>query len=439
MRPVLVSIPSKWPFFLALAVALGWFVRDGIVRRRRAPDAPRSAVPLFLAVGAIALMRFRSPSGSFIPRASTFTEAWQPIEVHSYGVMLGLSMIAGWFLTMRLAREDHVRTEDAGAIYMWTAIWSILGARALYVILKWNDEFARDPAEIFRAYNGGLVAYGGMIGGFLASCYGCWRRGIPLLQWADVSAPAVVLGTGITRIGCFLNGCDYGRRSDLPWAVSFPRDSAAWLLHYRAYQLPADAVRSFPVHPTQLYESLIGLALFAALMLVRRHRRFSGQVFLAWVIGYGTLRPLIEMLRDDVDERGHIPGVAAWLPAWVSPSELIGWSSVLLGLALLVTLVRRHRRAPQSLRYWERTLVLAGAEGGGDTSHWSNGGGGGGHGDDVGKVGNVGKVGARKVPPAREGGAAEPDGVSARLSGPVAPRRPRPGKKRPHRAHTKSR
>lgn len=358
MRPVLVSIPSLPVFFLALAAALGLFVRD-LLRRWRLPDAPRSANPILLLIVALVLLRLRGPSASFIPEATTFTLPWEPINVHSYGVMLGISMIAGWFLAMRLARKDNVKAEDAAIIYMWTAIWSIIGARVLYVILKWNDEFARDPLEIFRAYNGGLVAYGGMIGGFLASWYGCQKRGIPLLQWADVSAPAVVLGTGITRIGCLLNGCDYGRRSSLPWAVTFPRDSAAWQLHTRAYDLPTDAARSFPVHPTQIYESLIGLGLFALLMLIRRRRRFSGQVFLAWVIGYGTLRPLVEMLRDDVEERGRIPGASAWLPAWVTPSEVIGWVSVVLGVALLVVLTRRSRRAPESLRYWEALPTAA--------------------------------------------------------------------------------
>jgi len=143
--------------------------------------------------------------------------------------------------------------------------------------------------------------------------------------------------------------------------VTFPSGSAAWQLHTRAYELPLDAPRSFPVHPTQIYESLIGLGLFALLMVLRRRRRFSGQVFLAWVIGYGALRPLVEMLRDDVEERGRIPGASAWLPAWVSPSQAIGWLSVLLGVALLVALMRRHRQAPESLRYWEPRPADSGA------------------------------------------------------------------------------
>ena len=160
---------------------------------------------------------------------------------------------------------------------------------------------------------GGLVAYGGMIGGFLSCVYGCRKRGIPLLQWADVSAPSVVLGTAITRIGCFLFGCDYGARSNLPWAVRFPgpnplapNGSPAWQHHVQdSRPVARGARRSYPVHPTQIYESLVGLSLFALLMLIRRYRRFSGQVFLGWVLGYGILRPLIEIVRDD-DDRGLV-------------------------------------------------------------------------------------------------------------------------------------
>ena len=188
-----------------------------------------------------------------------------------------------------------------------------------------------------------------MIGGFLASWYCCHKRRIPLLQWADVSAPSVVLGTGITRIGCFLFGCDYGGRTSLPWAVRFPGPNAlsahgspAWQHHVSRYGLPHDAAWSFPVHPTQIYESLVGLALFGLLMLVRRHRKFSGQVFLAWVFGYGIMRPLIETVRDDDDR-----GVYGVLGLHLSTSQIIGIVSVVLGLGLLVGLLRRYRRDPR--------------------------------------------------------------------------------------------
>jgi len=270
-------------------------------------------------------------------------------------VMLGLSMIIGWFLAMRLAKQDGIPTETAGNIYMWTAVWSIVGARVLYSIVM-RKEF-NSFLDVFKIWEGGLVAYGGMIGGFLASWYNCRKAGIPLLRWADVAAPSVVLGTAITRIGCLLFGCDYGKRSDqLPWAIQFPVDSPAWKDHVNNFQLPRTALESYPVHPTQLYEMLAGLFLFGLLMFLRRVRKFSGMPFLGWVIGYGTLRPIIELYRDD-DQRGSVGPL--------STSQFIGVVSVLLGVALLVALLRRYRQDPQALRLWEQPLAVKAASGAG--------------------------------------------------------------------------
>jgi len=348
MRPVLISLPSKILFFIALAAAAVVFGRDLLRRRREGTGL--TANPLLLVGGARALVRFFSPTGSFVPDSETFSQPWHPVPIYAYGVMLGTSLIVGWFMAMRFAKNDGIRTEDAAAIYMWTAVWSIIGSRLLYVLTNLSI-FVADPVEIIKINNGGLVAYGGMIGGFLCSVYQCRKRHIPLLQWADVAAPSVVLGTGITRVGCLLFGCDFGARSDLPWAIRFPKGSPAWHRHVDLYGLPNDALQSFPVHPTQVYETLVGLALFGVLLLVRRYRRFSGQVFVAWVVGYGIMRPLIEIVRDD-DQRGNVGPL--------STSQFIGLISVVLALALLVHLVRRYRRDPEQMRLWLRP-ALAGA------------------------------------------------------------------------------
>ena len=109
------------------------------------------------------------------------------------------------------------------------------------------------------------------------------------------------------------------------------------------------------MHPTQLYESLVGLALFGLLVWIRKHGTFSGQVFLGWVLGYGIMRPLIEIVRDD-DQRGNVRHDR------FSTSQFIGIVSVVLGLGLLVALVRRYRRDPDGLRLWlTPTLATAGA------------------------------------------------------------------------------
>lgn len=351
MRQILVELPARWLFFVLLALALAGFVRGWTLRARprpartragragapdpatrgaRAADQGLLSSPGLLLLGAWLVMGLRG--GAWVPSAELFATDWRPIPIYAYGVMLGTSLVVGWFLALRLAREDGIAQEVAARIYMWTAVWAIVGARVLYVLANFRS--FDSVLDAFMLHKGGLVAYGGMIGGFLASWYGCWRRKIPLLRWADVSAPSVVLGTGITRIGCFLYGCDYGRRTDLPWGLSFPRGSPAWKDHLDNGWIQAEALGSLPVHPTQLYESLVGFALFGLLMYLRRVRRFRGQVFLGWVLGYGVLRPLIEVLRDD-DQRGNVGPL--------STSQFIGLASFALGVVLLVVLVRRHR------------------------------------------------------------------------------------------------
>jgi phosphatidylglycerol---prolipoprotein diacylglyceryl transferase len=356
MRPILVNVPAKLLFALLLLAAGALFLRD-LIRRRRDPSIPFGSTPLYLLAGAEVLIGLKT--SSWIPGTDTFSQPWTPVPIYAYGVMLGTSLFVGWFLAMRLGKQDGIEQKSSEAIYMWTALWSIVGSRVLWYLTTPGVPIS----EIPLINRGGLVAYGGMIGGFLASWYHCRKRGIPLLRWADVAAPSVVLGTAITRIGCFLFGCDYGARSNLPWAVRFPgpnplapTGSPAWQHHVNDFGLSRAAEWSYPVHPTQIYETLVGLSLFVLLMVIRRYRRFSGQVFLGWVLGYGILRPLIEIVRDDED-RGLFTVPLTHIQ--LSTSQIIGISSVVLGLFLLVALLRRYRRDPESLRLWEMPVAVA--------------------------------------------------------------------------------
>src|SRR5262245_49021998 len=233
MRPILLNIPAKALFFAALILAAAAFARD-LIRRRRDKNVPWSSVPLYLLVGAGILNYMKTDS--VIPGGAGLSQPWTPVPIYAYGVMLGSSLVVGWFIAMNLAQKDGIDQQEAGTIYMWTAVWSIVGSRLLYVITN-ISEFD-SITQVVMVNRGGLVAYGGMIGGFLASVYCCRKRGIPLLQWADVAAPSVVLGTAITRIGCLLFGCDFGARSSLPWAIRFPQGSPAWQRHVQLYDLP---------------------------------------------------------------------------------------------------------------------------------------------------------------------------------------------------------
>lgn len=239
------------------------------------------------------------------------------LPIYSYGVMLGLSLIIGWHITMYLGdKREGLDREMMGNCYLFGAVCSIVGARALYVLTN-LDSFA-SPAQWFNIRTGGLVAYGGFLGGFVGSWAFLKLKGVRMLPFADCVAPALGTGLFFTRVGCYLYGCDFGAQlsEDAPsWLKSlgtFPHwsdavaltGSPAYSHHVHMYGLAEDAAASFPVHPTQLYEAAIGLVLFALCLGVWKVRRFRGQVFLVLVMAYSVWRFLIEYVRDDPERGG---------------------------------------------------------------------------------------------------------------------------------------
>jgi phosphatidylglycerol:prolipoprotein diacylglycerol transferase len=259
---------------------------------------------------------FRIPLPDFLGGGS--------LPLYSYGVMLGLSFIVGWYLTLGLAEKDGLSRETFANCYVITAICAVVSSRLLYVVTNLDD--FDGLGDVLELRSGGMVAYGGFVGGFLGSwVYLRWKH-IPLIPWADVAVPSLASGLMITRIGCYLYGCDFGRplSATAPEALkhlgTFPRWSAAlpdaaagspaWDQHVRAGLIDVSAPTSLPVHPTQLYECLVGLALLVFLLASRKTQRFRGQVFLYFAFFYGAARFGLEFLRDDA-ERGAIPPALA--------------------------------------------------------------------------------------------------------------------------------
>jgi phosphatidylglycerol:prolipoprotein diacylglycerol transferase len=269
-----------------------------------------------------AVIGFAAGLGSYLWRGVSFDSPGLPL--YSYGVMLGLSLVVGWYLTLTLAERDGLPKESMANCYVVTAIAAIIGSRVLYVVTNLGE--FNSLADVFKVRLGGLVAYGGFIGGYLGSWAYLKSKQIRLMPWADVAVPSLASGLMITRIGCYMFGCDFGKplADDAPgWLKSlgtFPHwatgtvengdGSPAFIRHTELYKgTPLGAVltktnASLPVHPTQIYESLVGLALLTLLLTQRRTQKFRGQIFFLFVFGYGYLRFLLEMLRDDV-ERGE--------------------------------------------------------------------------------------------------------------------------------------
>jgi phosphatidylglycerol:prolipoprotein diacylglycerol transferase len=279
-----------------------------------------TVVSVFLAIGALIF--------AYVYRKSSIDTP--AIPIYSYGVMLGLSLVLGWYLTLTLADRDGLPKETMANCYVFTALAAIAGSRVLYVLTN-LDEF-HSLADIFAFRRGGLVAYGGFIGGYLGSWLYLKTNGLRLLPWADVAVPSLASGLLITRIGCYLFGCDFGKRLPdnapvfLKTLGTFPHwasgtldagDGApAYVRHlelYRGTPLGAELIKSnasLPVHPTQIYESLCGLFLLGILLWQRKNQKFRGQIFFTFAFGYGFLRFLLEILRDDVERGEYGPMLA---------------------------------------------------------------------------------------------------------------------------------
>lgn len=191
-------------------------------------------------------------------------------SVSPFGLMLVLAFVASYLqLRWGLRHLGVGNDDDASSLVLAAGIGGIAGAKIYYVILKqdWHLIFSRS----------GLVWYGGFL---LATALVIWvvrRRRLPLWPTADAAAPALALGYGIGRIGCFLVGDDYGRPTDLPWGMVFkhgvPKTTAQNLEYFFDYDLPAGVSGNdwVAVHPTQIYETLLALVIWwIGLRLLRR-------------------------------------------------------------------------------------------------------------------------------------------------------------------------
>ncbi|MGH7270583.1 MAG: prolipoprotein diacylglyceryl transferase [Polyangiaceae bacterium] len=323
MHPILFRIPlpnaplKLWWALLAVSVIALVFTILAALRRDRGEAIPSAMVAV---VAAVAGWHFR-----------TTTYQAPNLPIYAYGVMLGLSLVVGWYLTLPLAERDGLPRETMANCYVVTAIAALAGARLLYMLTN-LDEF-RTVGDLFALRSGGLVAYGGFIGGLLGSWAFLAPKQIRLLAWGDVAVPSLASGLMITRVGCYLFGCDFGKRLPdgaphfLKVLGTFPHwaggtlasgdGSPAYMRHldvYRGTPLEGELLRmntSFPVHPTQIYESLVGLGLLVLLLWQRKHTRFRGQVFFLFIFAYGVLRFLLELWRDDVERGSYGPTLDA--------------------------------------------------------------------------------------------------------------------------------
>ncbi len=249
------------------------------------------------------------------------------LSVHWYGVLVALGFIAGLWTAGRRAALQGLSPEKVGDSGPWMIVGGIIGARLLYVTTYWQESFAAHPwTEVFMVQRGGLVFYGGLVGASVATIFYCRVRRMALWKLADVLAPSIALGYVFGRLGCLMNGCCYGRACSLPWAIRYPSGA-----------LPPE--HESAVHPTQIYDSLLSLALYLFLAWLFRRKKFEGQVFAAYLIGYACTRSFVEYFRGDYNPAHTHAG-------FLTPAQLVSAGILVAGVALMVMLKRPNPQSP---------------------------------------------------------------------------------------------
>jgi len=200
-----------------------------------------------------------------------------PVTVYSYGLMMAIAVVVCSFLMSRDAVKNNIPGEVIYDLVFFTVVGGILGARLFYVVLN-LPVFLENPIEIIMLHRGGLAFQGGLAAGVLSAFMFIRRKGLPLLKTVDLMAPYLALGHAIGRIGCFLNGCCFGR--PVSWGIYFP-------------------VHMDHLHPTQLYSSAGLFVIFFILKSIPKQKLAEGGLLIAALLMTSALRFFVEFFRAD--------------------------------------------------------------------------------------------------------------------------------------------
>ncbi len=259
-----------------------------------------------------------------------------PLKVHAYGAALALSFLLGSFWVTSRSRKLGYRDDHMMELFWWILISALIGSRIYYAFQHASD-FNDNFLEIFRIWGGGLTQYGGVIGALLVGGLYIRSRRWPWREVVDLIAPTLALGEAITRIGCFLNGCCFGKICDLPWAVNYPDSAHAHHVHGGA-----------PMHPSQIYLLIGNGLLFAVLAIIQPRLRGSARVLALYLVLSSVIRFVVDFTRH-FEAADHITlvGLQMTHSQWVS----IGFIVVAIWLWIggrgeRRTLVERIEEAP---------------------------------------------------------------------------------------------
>jgi len=271
-----------------------------------------------------------------IPSPSSGSLEIGPLNIHAYGLMIALGVVAGvWLMGRRFEQKGIGTRDDANGMAVWAVVAGVIGSRLYHVATDWSKFSPDNLGDIPKIWQGGLGIPGGLLAGIPVGLYYLKRKGIPVGLAANCGAPGIALAQAIGRWGNYWNQELFGRSTTLPWGLEIDAD-----------RLPNGYAPGTLFHPTFLYESLANFALVGILLLIdKRFRVRGGHLMAMYIMGYGAIRFFVEGLR--IDEAHHVAGLR-W-NQWVALAGIVGG-----GIYLLIS----NRRAEE----FEELVPVAAAD-----------------------------------------------------------------------------
>ncbi len=225
-----------------------------------------------------------------------------PLNVYSYGLMMGIGFLVANYVAVKEFKRKGFDPNFANELTIIAVVFGIIGSKILSLIENWGD-FIRDP--IGMAFSpGGLTWYGGFILAAVIIIWDVRRKHYPFLKIADALAPALILGYGVARLGCHFSGDgDYGIPTNLPWGTDYSKGTYPPSLAFRDFPEIADKYPNHivpdntPLHPTPVYEFILGVIIFYVLWKLRKKTSPDGKLFMLYLVLAGLERFLIEFIR----------------------------------------------------------------------------------------------------------------------------------------------
>ena len=221
-----------------------------------------------------------------------------PITIYTYGFLVFLGVLFGYLVCRHQARKDGFKDSLVADFFFWTVVSGFIGARIVYVLVEFKY-FLYDPMAVLFGRSG-FVFYGGVIFGFSALYILSKRNHLSFPKVMDIAALGIPLAHAFGRLGCFFYGCCYGIKTHSHIGILFPLNSPA-------------GVSGIKVIPTQLISAGFLFLLFIALMVLRKHKKFEGYIFLIYLNFYSIFRFFIEFYRGDPRGQLLIFSTSQWI------------------------------------------------------------------------------------------------------------------------------